>query len=162
MKKLILVCGPAGIGKSTFCRHYIAIHPEEEVHIISSDEIRKTMCGAYDRFPPNHNMNLIYGAMNEEAIRLYHEKNALTLLFDTTMLNDERRLYFLDHLPHFDETDLYLLKLHRWETCLERNRQRQSEKWVPEEVVKDMIACYRDPTPEVARRFDHIETFYLD
>ena len=56
MKKLMLVCGPAGIGKSTFCEAYRKEHPQEDVHVVAADEIRKAMYGGYDRFPPDHNM----------------------------------------------------------------------------------------------------------
>ena len=35
MKKLVLVCGPAGIGKSSFCKKYISEHPDENIFIVS-------------------------------------------------------------------------------------------------------------------------------
>ena len=55
MKKLILVCGPAGIGKSTFCERYIANHPQEKVERISSDEIRLKITKSYRNFPTDKN-----------------------------------------------------------------------------------------------------------
>ena len=51
MKKLILVCGPAGIGKSTFCQNYTKQHPLEKVVRISSDEIRLKLTKSYRNFP---------------------------------------------------------------------------------------------------------------
>jgi predicted ABC-type ATPase len=50
MKKLILVAGPAGIGKSRYCRTYAQTHPQENVQILSSDEIRKAMTHSYRLF----------------------------------------------------------------------------------------------------------------
>jgi predicted kinase len=162
MKKLILVCGPAGIGKSTFCQLYIAQHPKEKVTIISSDEIRKRMTGGYDKFLPNKDMSPVYGAMCQEATALYNAPEEMTVMLDTTMLNDERRLFFINRIPRFEEEDLYLLKLHDYGVCYLRNKERVKEKWVPESVIDDMIKCYQDPSPEIAKRFDHVETFYID
>jgi predicted kinase len=162
MKKLILVCGPAGIGKSTFCALYIQKHPSENVVIISSDEVRKGMTGGYDKFLPNKDMTPIYGAMCEKATSLLNEKEEVTVMLDTTMLTDERRLFFLNRIPRFPEEDLYLLKLHDYSVCYLRNKERIKEKWVPDSVIDDMIKNYLDPAPEVAARFDHVETFYID
>jgi uridine kinase len=55
MKKLILVAGPAGIGKSRYCRKLRQTHPQENVHILSSDEIRKAMTHSYRLFPLDKN-----------------------------------------------------------------------------------------------------------
>lgn len=162
MRKLILVCGPAGIGKSTFCQHYAQKHPLERVVIIASDEIRKSMTGSYQKFLSNKNMTPIYHAMCVEATRLYQEGKDITVMLDTTMLYDERRLYFVDNIPHFEEEDLYLLKLHDYGVCYSRNKKRSKEKWVPEDVIKDMIKNYADPSIETMKRFDHVETFYID
>jgi predicted kinase len=162
VKKIIFVCGPAGIGKSTYCRLYIAAHPEEKVHVIASDEIRKDMTGSYLKFPPQHNMTLVYGKMCEDANALYANEKDVTVMLDTTMLTDERRAFFLDHVSPFEEKDLVLLKLHDYTIIYERNKRRIAEKWVPEDVIKDMISSYQDPTPEFAKRFTHVETVYLD
>jgi predicted kinase len=162
VKKLILVCGPAGIGKSTFCRDYIRAHCDEIVKIVSSDEVRREICGSYQKFPPNKNMLPIYDGMLEEARRYYDDNSNVTIIFDTTMLYDERRLFFVNNLPKFDETDLYLLKLHDYSICLQRNKMRRRDKWVPDEVILDMIKHYMDPTPETAKHFTKVETFYLD
>jgi tRNA uridine 5-carbamoylmethylation protein Kti12 len=162
MKKLILVCGPAGIGKSTFCKDYVKEHPNENVHIIASDEIRRSLTGSYHSFLPGKNMMPIYQAMAEKGTRLFHEMPDLTVMLDTTMLYDNRRLFFVNNMPRFDEEDLYLLKLKDYNLCFQRNKLRAEEKWVPDDVIADMIKNYVDPTPEVAKKFDHVLTFYLD
>jgi GTPase SAR1 family protein len=113
MKKLILVCGPAGIGKSTWCEAYKTEHPSEDVNILAADEVRKSMYGGYDKFPPDHNMMHVYLQMIAIATDLYNTHPNLTLILDTTMLYDERRLFFVRHLPKFDERILVLLKASR-------------------------------------------------
>jgi predicted kinase len=162
VRKIIFVCGPAGIGKSTYCRGYIATHPNEEVHIIASDEIRKGMTGSYLKFPPNHDMSLVYGAMCDVANAYYAKEANVTVMLDTTMLSDERRRFFLDRLAPFEEKDLVLLKLHNYQIIYERNKKRIPEKWVPEDVIGEMIASYVDPTPDFAKNFTHVSTVYLD
>lgn len=162
MQKLIFICGPAGIGKSSFCRSYGAKHPEENVQIISSDEIRKEVCGSYRNFPPNHDLTPIYLAMCQRAKALLETGKPVTVFLDTTMLTDERRSFFLHNIPPYPETDLYLLKLHDYSICFQRNKKRIKEKWVPDEVIQSMIEGYEDPTPEFAKRFTHVETIYLD
>lgn len=162
MKKLILVCGPAAIGKSTFSAKYAREHPEEEVVVIAADEVRKEMYGGYDQFPPGMNMMVIYEEMVKRARRLCEAKDSLTLIFDTTMLYDERRLYFQRHLPDFDRYILILLKLHDYTKCLQRNHQRPKEKWVPDHIILDMASHYEDPSEECKKHFDFVGEIYVD
>lgn len=162
MKKLILVCGPAAIGKSTFCKKYHDTHPEEDVRVIAADEVRKEMCGSYKNFPPDRNMKPIYEKMIEIIKDLYNSVDNLTVMLDTTMLYDGLRLYFVEQLPMFEYKVLYLLKLHDYNTCLIRNKQRIEEKWVPEDVIISMAKNYRDPSKETIAVFNEFQEFYVD
>ncbi len=162
MKRLVLVCGPAAIGKSTFSSTYFAEHPNENIFILSADDVRKDLYGGYDKFPPDHNMMIVYNEVIERAHKLAKQYEDLTVILDTTMLFDERRLYFARHLPEFEEKYLYLLKLHDYRLCLERNKQRPKEKWVPENIIMDMAAHYEDPSPRTIQHFTHYEVIYVD
>ena len=73
MKKLILVCGPAAIGKSTWSNGYRNSHPDEKVVIISADDLRCELYGSYRNFPPNNNMMLVYNEMINRASKLAEE-----------------------------------------------------------------------------------------
>lgn len=162
MKKLILVCGPAGIGKSTWSRNYIEAHKNEKVIIVAADEVRKDMYGGYDKFAPDGKMIHVYQEMVSLVHKLAAENENLTVILDTTMLYDERRIYFLRHLKEFDFYSLILLKLHDYKVCLTRNKQRQKDKWVPENVILDMAAHYYDPSIETRSRFNEIKEIYVD
>ena len=162
MKKLILVCGPAAIGKSTWCHGYEKSHPEENVVILAADEVRKEMYGGYKCFPPNNNMLLVYNEMIDRTKKLCEENESITVLLDTTMLYDERRLYFKRHLTCFDHYTLILLKLHDYERCIARNRMREPDKWVPEDVIRDMAKCYQDPGADCIAHFDDFQEIYVD
>ena len=162
MKKLILVCGPAAIGKSTWSHGYQMRHPDEKVVILSADEVRKELYGSYKSFPPNNNMMIVYDEMIDRAKKLCEENESITVLFDTTMLYDERRLYFRRHLTCFDRYTLILLKLHDYELCIKRNKMREEEKWVPEDVIRDMAVSYMDPSPDCIAHFDAYKEIYVD
>jgi tRNA uridine 5-carbamoylmethylation protein Kti12 len=166
MKKLILVAGPAGIGKSRYCRTYAQTHPQENVQILSSDEIRKAMTHSYRLFPLDQNgakdLTPVYEKMVEEAQVSMKGPKDVTVLLDTTMLQNDRRLYFLDRLTEFDDIELDLLKVHDYRLCLQRNKRRNPEKWVPEEVVEDMIKSYEEPSDEVRRRCKRVADVYVD
>lgn len=162
MQKLILVCGPAAIGKSTYCKGYADKHPDENVVVIAADDVRKELFGSYRQFPPSHDMTIIYEEMVRRAKRLCATVENLTVMFDTTLLYDDRREYFKNQLPEFDYHELTLLKLHDYSLCLKRNKQRSEDKWVPEEVIIDMAKHYNDPSPSTKRMFDSCKEVYVD
>ncbi len=162
MKKLILVSGPAGIGKSTWSKKYAETHPEEKVVVVAADDVRKDMYGGYDKFPPDGKMVHVYKEMVSRVHALAKENESISVILDTTMLYDERRIFFVDELKEFDFYSLTLLKLHDYKTCLARNKQRRKDKWVPENVILDMAAHYYDPSPECAKRFNEVKEEYVD
>ena len=162
MNTLVLVCGPAAIGKSTFCNRYKHEHPSKEFHIIAADEVRKELYGGYDKFPPNKNMMLVYEEMVRRAKKIIEGKDDVTVALDTTMLFDERRLFFARHLEEYDRKVLICLKLHDYSICLVRNKSRPREKWVPDQIIMDMASHYQDPSPECIRHFDEFHEYYVD
>lgn len=158
---LILVCGPAAIGKSTFCARYAAEH-SGEFHTIAADEVRKELYGGYDKFPPHGNMMVVYEEMVRRAKEFIKGKDGVSVVLDTTMLYDERRLFFVRHLKEFDKKILILLKLHDYSICLVRNKSRSEDKWVPEDIILNMASHYEDPSEECLRAFDEYRECYVD
>ncbi len=162
MKKLILVCGPAGIGKSTWSKSYANEHPDEYVVVMAADEVRKDLYGGYDKFPEDGNMMHVYVELVERVKKLQQENENVSVILDTTMLYDERRLFFVRNLPGFDNYTLVLLKLHDYNTCLIRNKKRPKEKWVPEKVILDMASHYNDPSKDCRSHFNEVLEIYVD
>ncbi len=162
MKKLILVCGPAGIGKSTWSKNYAAEHPDEYVVVMAADEVRKDLYGGYDKFPSDGNMMHVYVELIDRVKKFQQDNESITVLLDTTMLYDERRLFFVRNLPDFDSYILVLLKLHDYHTCLIRNKKRPKEKWVPENVILDMASHYEDPSKDCRYHFNEVLEIYVD
>ena len=107
-------------------------------------------------------MMLVYQEMVRIGTELWTAHPDLTLVFDTTMLYDERRLYFVRNLPPFESRILVLLKLHDYSECLARNHERGKDKWVPEEVIVSMSRNYKDPDPDCRRHFTEVQETYVD
>ena len=163
MKKVVLVCGPAGIGKSTYSKNYALSHPEEKVYVIAADECRYQLCGGYDKFPAGGNMLPVYNLMIEKAKKHAEEEGDVTVIFDTTSLTDKRRIFYREKLDGvYDRFELTMLRLHDYSLCLSRNQQRPKDRQVPPMVITDMIAHYDEPTEETLARFDAKYDVYLD
>lgn len=130
---------------------------------MAADDVRKSLYGGYDKFPADGDMMHVYSELAARVKTIAKKNRSITVLLDTTMLYDKRRLYFRDALDgYFDEYDLVLLKLHDYRTCLIRNKNRIPEKWVPESVILDMISHYKDPSKDCKRRFNSVEEIYVD
>lgn len=162
MRKIILVAGPAGIGKSTFCAKYAKEHTEKPVLIVSADEVRKGMYGSYRAFPPHHDMRIVYHEMARIANEFLEHNDEATVLIDTTLLIDAWRKLFATELKPYDEIYLYMCRLHDYGLIHVRNNEREGDKRVPEQVIDDMIKGYNEPSEEVASLFTQIKDIYLD
>lgn len=163
MKKVILICGPAGIGKSTLSKKYAAEHTDEKVYVIAADDCRCEICGAYNKFPKGGNMLPVYDLMVEKAKKIAEKENDVTVIFDTTSLTDQRRLFYVNKLEGiFDRFEIIMCRLHDYKKCLERNARRPKDRLVPEEVIISMIEHYDEPSEETLKHFDAKADIYLD
>ena len=156
MKKLILMAGVAGSGKSTWSRAYAQSHPN--TYIIDTDDTRKSITGSYLVF--TEPVSLAWDEMIRKANEILAREEDCTVIIDSTFLNDERRLYFLDRLKGYDYLEHYMVKFHDYSVVYRNNKSRPKEKWVPEEVIDKMIKSYVHPSPEVERLFDKIVIEY--
>ena len=88
MRKLILLAGLPGTGKS----YYAQSIKDENCHIISSDETRFTITHDYRVILDD--MNVVYDKMIETANALLMSNENITVILDSTFLDDKRRNYF--------------------------------------------------------------------
>jgi predicted kinase len=157
MKTLIMLAGIPGSGKSTWAKAYAQSHPH--TFIIDTDETRKKITGSYLIFPEK--MEIIFDAMIQEANALFAtEAGDCTVIEDSIFLDDYRRNYYLDRIVGYDKAILFLIKMHDYSICYARNKARPRDKWVPDQVITQMIADYQDPAPAVAKRFDEVRVEY--
>ncbi len=149
MNKLIILAGLPGTGKSFYEKNYI----KEEHVTISSDEIRLKITGSYDKMCPD--MSIVYNKMIEEVNELFQKGNN-TVVLDSTFLDETRRLYFLDRIKNADYIELVMLHV-SIDTILKRNHRRIKEKWVPEDVIKEMATRYKRPSNIEEKRYNLIK-----
>lgn len=151
MKKLIALSAIAGAGKSTFAKHYKINHKDENVFIVSSDEIRKELTGVYS--------NLNY---EKEVWELYFKRiNTLrdsnencTIIADSTnILNKFRKQ--LGILEGFDKKQIVIITKDL-PLVLKRNRERDRAKYVPEFAIKNMFEKWEEIDEETAKLFDEV------
>ena len=155
MRKLILLAGLPGTGKS----YYAKSIKDENCHIISSDETRFAI--THDYRVILEDMNIVYDKMIETANALLANNENITVILDSTFLDDKRRNYFLDKIRGADYIQLVMLKANI-DTILTRNHKRQEEKWVPEEVILSMMEKYKDPSSDNIYRYNFIKVVYVN
>ena len=157
MKRLIILAGIPGTGKSYFAKRELK---GNNLHIISSDEIRFQITHDYRKILPD--MYVVYNKMIELAYQLLAENEDITVVLDSTFLTDERRNYFLDRIQNADTIELILLKVHNEKLIFVRNHRRLRAKWVPEDVLVDMMKKYSFPSDENLKRYTSIRVVYTD
>lgn len=155
MRKLILLAGLPGTGKS----YYAQSIKDENCHIISSDETRFAI--THDYRVILEDMNIVYDKMIETANVLLTNNENITVVLDSTFLDDKRRNYFLDKIKGADYIQLVMLKANI-NTILARNHKRQEEKWVPEDVILSMMERYKDPSSDNIYRYNFIKVVYVN
>ena len=155
MRKLILLAGLPGTGKS----YYAQSIKDENCHIISSDETRFAI--THDYRVIIEDMNIVYDKMIDNANELLSTNDNITIVLDSTFLDDKRRNYFLDKIRGADYIQLVMLKANI-DTILTRNHKRQEEKWVPEDVILSMMERYKDPSPDNIYRYNFIKVVYVN
>lgn len=155
MRKLILLAGLPGVGKS----YYAQSIQDENCHIISSDETRFAI--THDYRVILEDMNIVYDKMIETANALLNNNENITVVLDSTFLDDKRRNYFLDRIRGADYIQLVMLKANI-DTILTRNHKRQEEKWVPEDVILSMMERYKDPSSDNIYRYNFIKVVYVN
>ena len=141
MKKLIIISGVPGSGKSTFIKEHFTT---DNAIIISRDEIRFGMLEDGED----------YFAHENEVITLWLEKitNAINnpevedIYIDATHLTEKSRAKVLNKLPkgdYFITTVFFDVPL---ETCIKRNDNRSGRAFVPHSVIRRMYTSYDQNT----------------
>ena len=134
--RLIVLSGIPGSGKSTYCKMYKELYEAQgiKVNIVSSDEIRMELFGKYDNF---ENEKLVWEIFRMKAYEHSKEDHSVTILDATTLTNKHRYHYALSYKGLYKQ--IYLVVMDTpFEKCLEQNKMRPENKWVPEDVMHSM------------------------
>ena len=151
MKHLIALSAIAASGKSTWAKHYKINHKDENVFIVSSDEIRKELTGVYQNLNYEKEVWDIYF----KRIDILRDSNKdCTIIADSTnIINEHRKI--LGKILGFDKKTLVVISK-ELPVILERNRQRDHAKYVPEFAIKEMWEKWEKVDEETAKLFDEV------
>lgn len=160
MKKLVIMCGCPGSGKSTLIlERYIKLNLTTVT--VSRDQIRFSILNdCDDYFAKEKVVFRKYCAQLNEAMA-----NGVDIVIaDATQINAKSRKKLFDNLNIPED---YFVEAMCLETplneCIKRNEQREGRAYVPESAIREMYEKYERPT--IAEGFDvviiHADNFKI-
>lgn len=142
-RTLFILCGPAGVGKSTWVRKQVENCPYD-CNVVSRDEIRFSLVKENEDYFSKE--DLVFKTFLDEIGKSVAEH---TVTFaDATHLNPKARNKVLNTIDT-ENIDIipvnFMLSL---ETCLTQNAQRTGRKRVPSTVIEKMWWDFVPAGPE--------------
>lgn len=150
MKKLYILSGIPGSGKSSWSQNFKNEHPN--TFVISSDDIRMELGGKYQYFDEEDKVWELFNSRAQELCNKYDDVN---VILDSTCLKDDYRLSYVENLKGFDKYILVLF-ICKFKDALKLNNSRPEGRIVPYKVMKSMKDSWRYPTFETKLKFDEI------
>lgn len=136
---LYVLEGVAGSGKSTIAENLRV--SEDGAVVISSDEIREELFGSLSQ----EDNNRVFDLMFTRTIEALKEQK--TVIYDATNLSRRKRAHLYREVKRLSPDSIVgiIVLFATLETLLERNRNREHYKKVPEEVIKKMYLNMQPP-----------------
>ena len=153
-KRVFLICGIPGSGKSTWVRERIAKYGG---HHISRDEIRFGLLDKYGGDYFSHEDEVINTFHNNINELLDSDEQCVDIYVDATHLTRSARLNVLRKIC---PNNAYMIAV--WfdvplELCLARNDKREGRARVPRQTIEDMFRRYSKPS-----KYDFDEVWRVD
>lgn len=148
-KKVILLSGIAGSGKSTWALNYVKDHLNTA--ILSTDEVRYDLFGTYT--PDRDSQKIVMKEIIQRASE--YSSMGISVIIDTAVVVNKNRVKWYNRLrPYYDEIDLVIIDT-SYETCLKQNLMRS--RHVPEKIIAQMEGFKEEPNELVKKLFNRIE-----
>lgn len=94
-----------------------------------------------------------FGKLLEKKIHEYGKQDDCIVILDAVIDKNSLREYYVKETPEFDFHVLVVIQK-PWHVLLKQNKQRNEEKWVPDEVMEKMYKNFETPTNDVLQLFD--------
>lgn len=127
MSRIVLTCGIAGSGKSTWVEDFLARNPE--YILISSDRMRAIITGDESNQDRNHQV-----FMTLEHMVSYLMSQGKPILIDATCYNKKNRLIWNRLATAYNYSKLWAVFRTPLDQCLANNEKRARR--VPESVIR--------------------------
>jgi predicted kinase len=142
-KKIYILCGVPGSGKSTWARKQIEELDGKGI-IISRDVIRFSMLGDDDAYFAHE--DAVFDEFIKEIQEAINDQEHTSIFIDATHLNEKNRNKVLSRIWRMgDDVIIGVYFDIPLEECLRRNAQRTGRALVPETVIKNMYESLTKP-----------------
>lgn len=154
MPKLYIMCGPSGVGKTTWAHNFI--NENLDMRYVSRDEVRYSMIKDDEEYF-SHEKEVFkeFVAIITEALI-----DGFDVIADATHLNEfsRRKLTQAIDMRFTDYEIIYVVVSLGYDECAKRNASREGRARVPETALKNMYRDFRFPSKnEDERIIDIIE-----
>jgi len=143
VRTFILLSAVPGAGKSTWASRYALSH--DNVHVISSDEVRKEVTGAYQIFNQEPKVWETFRRRIHEYAKLGED---VTIIADAVNDTNSLRKYYANEASEFDKK-IFVFIEKPVDVVLAQNHMRRQDKWVPEDVIMMFYKKVEQPSEEV-------------
>lgn len=151
MKTFILLSAVAGSGKSTWAEQYRLTH--KNVHIVSSDDLRKEIAGQYKDL--SHDKE-VWERFSSDINKYRDAYEDVTVIADSTNILNKYRIFYGQTVTGFDKKILVVIKKNK-DKLLETNKLRNESKILPDNVIEKMCDVWEDPNEECLSYFDECQ-----
>ena len=143
---VLVLIGPPLSGKTTFIRKNFS---ESEVKIISRDQIVLDVYGTdnYDEAFKNVNQKAVDTELQRQLSE--YSLKGENVIIDMTNMTSKRRSHNLSYFGNDYTKVAVIFPILEWDEYRKRNTKRQQEemKFIPENVIKNMISSYQPINP---------------
>ena len=150
MNRLVVLSGVPGSGKSYFS-NALREYKEKHVYIISSDQIRKDICGNQQDLSQDPLVWKIFYSL----VKTYSEDKDGIVILDATNAKKEYRLDNIKPYKElYDEIDLVCFHIEK-DLVLKQNREREFP--IPEDALLRLIDAFMLPDEEERAFYNHVD-----
>ena len=151
MKKIYLLCGIPGSGKSTWVKNYL----DDNSIWISRDLIRFSMVSEKEEYFSKEKE--VFKEFIKQINVAIRNNNIENIYIDATHINEVSRDKTLSKIAIKDVDELNIVYFNTsLETCISRNTRRLGRECVPESVIINMYKNFTHPEKDTKYTYNNI------